>query len=64
MRSAYIEGMAGDENQIDIDVAILQCQIQEAIYLDFVEAGQLHTDRAMETVQTLLIKFLNGAAPC
>lgn len=29
---SYIEGFVGDENPTDIDCAILQCLLQEAIY--------------------------------
>ena len=29
---AYIQDLCGDENPIDIDCAILQCMLQEAIF--------------------------------
>ena len=29
---SYIQGLCGDENPIDIDCAILQCMLQDAIF--------------------------------
>lgn len=32
VKKAYIQDLCGDENPIDIDCAILQCMLQDAIF--------------------------------
>lgn len=49
---AYIQDLCGDENPVDIDCAILQCVLQDAIFERLV-AGQGRKPATMEEVEAI-----------
>ena len=49
---SYIQDLCGDENPIDIDCAILQCMLQDAIFERLV-AGQGRKPATMDDIENV-----------
>lgn len=58
---SYIQDLCGDENPVDIDVAILQCMLQDVIFEKLVDSMTNKT--AIDKAHGIVWDFLSKHKP-